>query len=588
MHEFRRSVLEHAPIWPDDALPRIADGRTVGARFMADPPYILLLATREEADHRLVAGLLDDAVAELHWVTSEASALAAVAEHPHDAVLLDAGLREEGAERRLMEEGPHTQVILLGDPAGPGAVAAARAAGAADHLPKAGLDRATLLRAVRYAADHRRAIARLQHDALHDPLTGLPNRTLFVDRLAQTLRRGRRRRQSGGAAVLFFDLDRFKLVNDSLGHHVGDRLLQEVAMRVAGALRPGDTVARLGGDEFCVLLEDVADAREAVAVADRVLAVMSAPVAVAGRELHVSCSIGIALAGPDAVPAELIRDADVAMYRAKADGRTRHAVFDAQMHRHAAARLDLETELRRAIEAEDLQVLYQPIVRTADGSLAGFEALCRWSVEPAEFVAVAEETGLIVPLGRFVLHEAARRAAEWGVCVAVNVSARQLGHPGFAALVEEAVRSAGTRPGDLRLEVTESAMTADTEPMRRTLSELRDRLGVTAHLDDFGLGAASLRFLHRFPGDALKIDRGLVLEMLTDPGSQEIVKAIVALAHNLGMEVVAEGVETAALAERLAALGCEYLQGFHFAPPLTADEAAARVAGAEPATRAAA
>jgi predicted signal transduction protein with EAL and GGDEF domain len=305
-----------------------------------------------------------------------------------------------------------------------------------------------------------------------------------------------------------------------------------------------------------------------------VLSTLAAPVEIAGRELFLSGSIGIALGGPDAVPDELIRDADVAMYRAKAGGKARHAVFDAKMHRNVVARLDLETDLRKAIEARSLQVMFQPIVRTTTRDIAAFEALCRWDVEPRDFVAIAEETGLIVPLGAFVLGEAALRAAEWGICVSVNVSARQLADPGFPDAVEQALRGSGARPEHLRLEVTESAMTVDPEDARRTLAALRSGLGVTAHLDDFGTGASSLRFLHRFPGDGLKIDRGLVIDMLTDPGSHEIVKAIVGLAHNLGMEVVAEGVETAEHLERLQVLGCELSQGFHLHAPLTAEAAA--------------
>jgi diguanylate cyclase (GGDEF)-like protein len=548
---------------------------------MADPPFVLLLVAADEADRRLLGRLLPDGHAEVHWVTSAASAMAAVAEHPHDAVLLDDAMGQEATVRALLEEDPQAQVILLGDPSGAEQVRAARAAGAVDHLSKAALDAGTLERAIRYAADHRRSVERLQHDALHDALTGLPNRTLFLDRLEQSLRRARRRGPDSGAAVLFLDLDRFKVVNDSLGHQVGDRLLRAVALRLDAALRPGDTVARMGGDEFTVLLEDVTDPREATVVAERVLATLDDPFPVAGRDLHVSGSIGIALGGPDVNPEELIRDADVAMYRAKAEGKARHAVFDAHMHRDVLTRLDLETDLRRAIEAETLQVLFQPILRTATRDIAGFEALCRWEVEPEEFVAVAEETGLIIPLGAFVLREAARRAAEWGVCVSVNVSARQLAHPDFPALVEDALQRSGAPPADLRLEVTESAMTQDLEGARRTLSDLRGRLGVTAHLDDFGTGASSLRFLHRFPGDALKIDRGLVIDMLTDPGSYEIVKAIVGLAHNLGMEVVGEGVETAAHLERLQLLGCEFAQGFHLSAPLTADAAAYLLASEE-------
>ena len=545
---------------------------------MADSPFVLLLVAGDEADRRLLGGLLPDGRTEVHWVTSVASAVAAVGEHPHDAVLLDTALGEPATIRALQEEDPQVQVILLGDPCDAGAVDAARASGAIDQLPKATLDAETLQRAVRYAADHRRSVERLRHGALHDALTGLPNRTLFLDRLEQSVRRARRQGPGSGAAVLFLDLDRFKVVNDSLGHQVGDQLLQAVALRLNAALRPGDTVARIGGDEFTVLVEDVADPREATVVAERVLDTLANPFPVAGRELHVSGSIGIALAAPDADPEALIRDADVAMYRAKADGKSGHAVFDAQMHRRVLARLDLETGLRLAIEGERLQVLFQPILQAATREIAGFEALCRWEVEPREFVPVAEETGLIVPLGVFVLREAARRAAEWGVCVSVNVSARQLAHPDFTAAVEDALRRSGARPADLRLEVTESAMSQDPEGAGRTLTDLRNRVGVTAHLDDFGTGASSLRFLHRFPGDALKIDRELVIDMLTDPGSHEIVKATVGLAHNLGMEVVGEGVETAAHLERLQLLGCEFAQGFHLSEPLTAEAAAALLA----------
>ena len=554
---------------------------------MAEPPFILLLVAADEADRRLIGELLDPGSAEVHWATGIESALAAVAEHPHDAVLLDAPLADEATVRQLLEEDPRAQVIVLGDPSGAEAVRAARAAGAVDHLPKAALDADTLERAVRYAvrppplgrAPAARRAARRADRAAEPHAVPRPARAVAAARAAAAGR--------SGAAVLFLDLDRFKVVNDSLGHQAGDELLQSVALRLDAALRPGDTVARMGGDEFTVLLEDVADAREATVVAERVLATLADPFPVAGRELHVSGSIGIALGGPDVDPEELIRDADVAMYRAKAEGKARHAVFDAQMHRHVLARLDLETDLRRAIETESLQVLFQPILRTVSGEITAFEALCRWEVEPRQFVAIAEETGLIVPLGRFVLREAARRAAEWGACVCVNVSGRQLADPGFPRIGRGRARRSGARPANLRLEVTESAMTQDPEGALRTLADLRKRLGVSAHLDDFGTGASSLRFLHRFPGDALKIDRGLVIDMLTDPGSHEIVKAIVGLAHNLGMEVVGEGVETAEHLEKLRVLGCELAQGFHLSAPLTAEAAAhllapQRAAGPDP------
>jgi diguanylate cyclase (GGDEF)-like protein len=540
---------------------------------MAEPPFVLLLVIADEDERRHIGGLLHDVSAEVRSATGIAAALAAVAERAHDAVLVDAALADDVSVRALLDEDPRAQLILLGDPSGADAVRSAREAGAVDHLPKAALDADTLERALRYAADLRRSVERLRHGALHDALTGLPNRTLFLDRLEQSLRRASRRGAASGAAVLFLDLDRFKVVNDSLGHQAGDQLLQAVALRLDAALRPGDTVARMGGDEFTILLEDTTDAREASVVAERVLATLADPFSVAGRELFVSASIGIGLGGPDVDPEALIRDADVAMYRAKAGGKAQHAVFDTHMHRHVLARLDMETDLRRAIEAESLRVRFQPILRTATREVAGFEALCRWDVAPAEFVGIAEETGLIVPLGRFVLGQAARRAAAWRTCVSVNVSARQLADSGFATVVEQALAATGARPEHLRLEVTESAMTQDPEGAARTLTDLRDRLGVTAHLDDFGTGASSLRFLHRFPGDALKIDRSLVIDMLTDPGSHEIVKAIVGLAHNLGMEVVGEGVETAAHLDTLKALGCELAQGFFLAAPLEADAA---------------
>jgi diguanylate cyclase (GGDEF)-like protein/PAS domain S-box-containing protein len=435
--------------------------------------------------------------------------------------------------------------------------------------------------------DRKQTEARLQHDALHDRLTGLPNRVLFLDRLEQAMRRAARRGDDVVCAVLFVDLDRFKVVNDSLGHQAGDELLTAVARRLEGALRPGDTVARLGGDEFTVLLEEISDVHEATRVAERIDATLADSFTIAGRELVVGASVGIAVGSPDARPEELVRDADVAMYRAKAEGRGRHEVFDARMHAALVARLDIETELRAAIESRSLRVLYQPIVSTATGRIAGFEALCRWpsafgrAIEPAEFVAVADDTGLIVALGSFVLEEACRQLATWrgtpageGLTLSVNVSGRQLREPTFADSVAAALAESGLEPEALRVEVSEAALAADPDAARATLASLLERLGVRARLDDFGTGAASLRQLHGFPGDAVKIDRSLVLGMGSDAGPYEIVKAIVGLAHTLGLEVVAEGVETRERLDALKLLGCEFAQGFFFSAPLEAAEAA--------------
>ena len=435
--------------------------------------------------------------------------------------------------------------------------------------------------------DRKKAEQRLQHDALHDALTGLPNRVLFLDRLDQAIRRAQRSTPGAAAAVLFLDLDRFKLVNDSLGHQVGDELLKAVARRLESAVRPPDTVARLGGDEFTVLLDGVTDVHEAALVAERVHATLKTPFEIDDRDLHIDASIGIALAESDAAPETVLRDADVAMYRAKADGKGRHAVFDGRMHEQVMRRLDMESELRKAIEDRRLEVAYQPIVQAATGRIVGFEALCRWPdhqglVEPSEFVPIAEETGLIVPLGRWIMHEACSQLAAWrelpggaGLTIGVNVSQRQLVDPEFGDSLHTILSETGLDPRALRLEVKESALSREPEAVQRVLRHALDAYGVRSHIDDFGTGASSLRLLHGFPGDAVKIHRALVIGMGREAGSFEIVKALVGLAHNLGLEVIAEGVETAGQLDHLKLLGCEFAQGFHVSAPLRPQDAAA-------------
>jgi diguanylate cyclase (GGDEF)-like protein/PAS domain S-box-containing protein len=430
--------------------------------------------------------------------------------------------------------------------------------------------------------ERKRAESQLQHDALHDGLTGLPNRVLFLDRLQHAMRRATRTDGQERTAVLFLDLDRFKLVNDSLGHLAGDRLLVEVARRLERELRPGDTVARLGGDEFIVLLEELHGRAEAAQIAARMLQMLTDPFRIDDRDLYLSASIGIAIAGGESSEA-VIRDADAAMYRAKAEGKGRHAMFDARLHEAAVARLDVETRLRRGLGDDQagscVAVVYQPIVHAASLRLAGFEALARWrddagELEPDSFIPIAEETGLIHALGRIVLREACRRLTEWRrrsatpLRMSVNISRRQLLDPTFAGEVSAALADHRLGPEALRLEITESDAAVDPAAACAALALLHDRIGVRAHLDDFGTGASSLTFLRGFPGDALKIDRSFVAAMATDEGVFQIVTAIIGLAHNLGIEVVAEGVETHDQLTLLRALGCEFVQGFLTGRPL--------------------
>jgi diguanylate cyclase (GGDEF)-like protein/PAS domain S-box-containing protein len=443
--------------------------------------------------------------------------------------------------------------------------------------------------------EQREAEERLQHDALHDALTGLPNRVLFLDRLDQAIRRAQRHHPECCAAVLFLDLDRFKVINDSLGHQVGDELLQEVARRLEKTLRPNDTVARLGGDEFTILLDDITSQREATAISERVLQALEAPFVIGSRELFVGASIGIALATARSAPQQVMRDADVAMYRAKADGKGRHAVFDAEMHEQLVRRLNLEDELRRAIEANALQVAYEPIVQAATGRIVGFEALCRWpDGEPAEILAMAEETGLAVPLGRQLLRTACAQLAGWrelprgaGLTIGVNVTARQLTEPDFIATLELILRETGLDPRALRIEVSESDLSdgRSDEAVRRIVERTLEQAGVRTHIDAFGTGASPLRMLHRFPGDAIKISRALVSGIGHDAGAFEIVRAVVGLSHNLGLEVIAEGVENREQLDYLKVLGCEFAQGPYISAPLTATEVRALLASGVPVLR---
>jgi diguanylate cyclase (GGDEF)-like protein/PAS domain S-box-containing protein len=417
----------------------------------------------------------------------------------------------------------------------------------------------------------KRAETQLRHDALHDSLTGLPNRALFMDRLRQAL--ARLRAKGDQFALLVIDLDRFKVVNDSLGHRAGDQLLAETARRLQRCARPQDTVARLGGDEFALLY----DGSEALELADRLQKELSAPHTLAGQELVSTSSIGIAYGAPHYQSAEeILRDADLAMYRAKARGRAGHAEFDPAMHKKAVALLQLESDLRRALERRELVLHYQPVVSLETGAIAGFEALVHWKhpqrglLRPLEFVPLAEETGLVVPIGEWVLREACRQTRDWqlrfspSLSVGVNISARQFLNSDVVGMVAAALRESNLPPRALRLELTESMLMDNAPVAAGVLDELR-ALGVSLDLDDFGTGYSSLSYLNDFRLDTLKIDRSFLA------GSWEIVTAIVNLARGLRLTLIAEGVENDAQLEQLRKLGCEYGQGYLFGRPLDAE-----------------
>jgi diguanylate cyclase (GGDEF)-like protein/PAS domain S-box-containing protein len=426
----------------------------------------------------------------------------------------------------------------------------------------------------------------IRHEAVHDPLTGLPNRNLFIDRLAQALAHARRRESA--VAVLFLDIDQFKLVNDSLGHEAGDELLRAVAPRISASLRAGDTVARFGGDEFGILVDDLDGERDATRAAERVAAALSRPFVLRGREHFVTVSIGIAIADGTEEPAALIRDADSAMYRAKDRGRGRYEIFDEVMRASVVEHLEIENDLRVALEREQLLVHYQPVVSLKTNGIQSVEALLRWDhpqrglMPPGQFISLAEESGLIVPVGAWVLEEACRQAALWHsqrpdeapIGISVNLSARQIADPGLLTTIERILRTTRVDPLSLRLEVTETALVEEGESSLSTLQRLKS-LGIGLVLDDFGTGFSSLSYLKRFPFDALKIDRLFIERLCEEPADAAIVKAVTGIADALGLEVVAEGVETREQLEAVQALGCHYAQGFHFARPLPDRELAA-------------
>ncbi|MEN8164205.1 MAG: EAL domain-containing protein [Acidobacteriota bacterium] len=513
-----------------------------------------------------------------------AKGIARLAEGGIDVVLLDFSLPDSfGIDtfRRLHNAHPEIPVIVLTSLNDDQLALQAVSEGAQDYLVKIELDQHLLSRSIRYAIERNRAEQQLLHNAFHDTLTGLPNRALFGDRLEMALTVARRR-PAGRFAVLFFDLDRFKNINDSLGHSVGDQLLVALARRLETIVRPGDTVARIGGDEFAILVNDMNDVSHAIQVAERILKGFEAPFTIETNEVFISASIGIAVHDMNTTdPEAMLRDADIAMYRAKASGKGRYEIFDPQMHASAVALLKIETDLRRAVDRGEFVMHYQPIVTLKDRRIKGFEGLVRWQhpekglVAPANFITVAEETGLIIPLGWWVMEQSCRQIREWQlrfpmtppIFISVNVSGRLFVDNQVVEGILDILGRTGLPPESLRLEVTENVILEHSEAVMTKMQQLR-AMGVQLSIDDFGTGYSSLSYLQRFQYDTLKIDRSFISGMEPGTDSQAIVETILSLASTLGIGVIAEGIETAEQMIKLRDLDCPQGQGFWLAKPL--------------------
>jgi len=553
-------------------------------REAPDRPTAVLLIEDSSEYAELVDAMLDEAWPHtLHLVHRPrlTEGIEYLAHHTVGCVLLDLGLPDaEGLAALSQLKGMAAEipvVVLTGRDDALTAVQAVQE-GAQDYLIKSRSNGTLISRAVRYAMERKQSELDLAHQAMHDALTGVPNRTLFADRLTVALARARR--LGSEVAVLFLDLDGFKRINDSLGHNAGDRVLVEVAQRLTAAVRPNDTIARFGGDEFVILCEDAGNADQAIAFASQLGEAITVSFHLDGRALHLTPSIGIALSeGPDICAQDLVRDADAAMYRAKERLGVSYELFDPTMHSRAILRLDLEADLHRALEHDEFVLHYQPQVDLRTGALVGLEALVRWQhpgrgmVPLDQFVGVAESCGLIVALGEWVIGEACRQAGEWGLqpgpgspSLSVNLSARQLAQSDLSELVARHAATADIDPGVLIAELTEtSVLRSDTETTT-ALARLR-ALGLRLSLDDFGTGYASLSVLAELCLHEVKIDREFVAEMLVNSHKHAIVTAIAVLADSLGLSAVAEGIETAKQLAECQRLGIHVGQGYLFSRP---------------------
>ena len=545
----------------------------------------ILLVEDNPGDVRLVEELLRAAwvvPGSINHVSSVEDAIGRVAEDVPACILLDLSLPDAhglGTLERVRDAHPSVPIVVLTGTDDEAQAVQAVQEGAQDYLIKGQVDGHLLGRAIRYAIERKSAEVQLSHQALHDPLTGLANRALLMERLVQALARTERRPSS--VAVLFLDIDCFKTINDNFGHEVGDSVLACIGDRLRKALRPEDMASRFGGDEFVVLCEDLEDDRHVVTIAERIGKSISEPISLVAGEVVVTTSIGIAAArGIGDRPEVLLRDADAAVYRAKERGRDRFEFFDQRMRARLLRRSRRESELRHAIDAGELRLYYQPLVVVDDLRVGRVEALVRWEhprlglLLPREFIPVAEETGFIVDLGSWVLREACCQTVRWehaspdqrSISIAVNVSPLQLDHPDFEDTVWQVLEETGVEPKNLWFEITETAFMDPARPVLEMLGRLRER-GIHLAIDDFGTGFSSLSHLRQFRIDELKVDQTFVQGLERDAEDSSIVAAVVNLAHNLGLSAVAEGVETAEQSRRVQLVGCDLAQGFYFAAP---------------------
>jgi diguanylate cyclase (GGDEF)-like protein len=568
---------------------------TEGGSLLSDHagPTRVLLLSDDYRTARLIDELLHATWSHVHLVTHatwDAAAAEALVDHPGCCVLLEvapAGDTDAAEEAMSLLDyvrmsAPETPIVLLLSDHDEQLTLRAVRQGAQDCLIKTELGPLGLRRALIHAIERKRAEAALAHQALHDQLTGLPNRALFLDRLGVALERSRRSGVS--LAVLFLDFDNFKEINDSLGHPAGDRVLATLGERLSGLLRPMDTVARFGGDEFTFLFEGITSEREVVLIAERICQAAGLAIEVDGTRVRVTVSVGIALVSdPTVSPEAIIREADAAMYRAKDRGRSRFELFDEDSRRRATERMELEAAIQQAVERGELRVHYQPhLILHGIDVVAGVEALVRWEhptrglLAAAEFMPLADDAGLSVGVGRFVLEQAIAQLSRWRarkpeMTISLNISLRQLRDPELVTRLSEAVQDGELDPAAIYLEVTETALAEDPDAAVLALEQIK-RTGVRVVIDDFGAGALSLSRLTRMPVDAIKIHGSFVADLGGDPEKAGLVGALVELGHALGFDVIAEGVETDAQLEQLRELGCDAAQGYAIGPPVSEEQ----------------